>query len=515
MQRSVNVVRFIVIAACLNVVLYHFPLYAFALSELDASSLNGVLTLVNLTALALVFTLVALFVLFMVSARLAKAVCILFALVNSVAVYFMVTFKVILDYTMMGNILNTQTSEASSYWNLSILVYFVLLGVVPGIWLWRLHFKPVKRITLLLLSFVTVSLCVVLLYANSSSWLWFDKHSKAVGGQIMPWSYVVNTIRFQRDQNAVPKNKTLLPDAVFIHKNKKVVVLIIGETARLKNFSLYGYARETNPLLAKSTIIALNDPDACSTYTTKSIACMLSHLDSAAPKFEPLPSYLQRQGVEVIWHSKNWGEPAVSVDSYQDKGDLKQYCKGEGCEYDEVLLTRLRDKIAASTADKIFVVLHTKGSHGPSYFSQYPPQFERFTPVCKTVDLSQCSFDALQNAYDNSILYTDFFINETIQLLQQTGIASSLLYISDHGESLGEGGYYLHGTPMVLAPDEQVKIPFLVWMSDEFVKQKGIDVNVFKQAKTHSHANVFHSVMGALDLRSDIYKPELDVFEQE
>jgi len=514
MLGSINSTRFIVVATLLNLLFYHYPLYSFALSRLDAFSAHGILTLISLTLLSVMLTSVALSVLFFISTKLVKFVCIVFVLVNSIALYFMTTYKVVLDYSMIGNILNTQTSEASSYWHPTLLVYFLLLGLLPSWIIWHLKFKPVKRIKLIINATIIILVSVFWIYFNSSTWLWLDKYSKYVGGQIMPWSYVINTIRFQSDVHASAENQQLLTSAQFKNNDKKIMLLIIGETARKQNFSLYGYERDTNPLLAKDNVIALNNPSSCATYTTESVACILSHINGAAPEFEPLPSYLQRQGVDVIWHTKNWGEASINVATYKEKGDLKPLCKGEKCDFDEVLLSGLSERIAASKKNKILVVLHTKGSHGASYYSQYPKRFEQFKPVCKSVDLSECTYDELVNAYDNSILYTDYFIHQVILMLKQTKEASSLLYVSDHGESLGESGFYLHGTPMAFAPKEQTQIPFLVWMSEQFVEQKEIDLGDFKQSQSHSHANVFHSVMGALDMQSEFYKPKLDVFNQ-
>jgi lipid A ethanolaminephosphotransferase len=163
-----------------------------------------------------------------------------------------------------------------------------------------------------------------------------------------------------------------------------------------------------------------------------------------------------------------------------------------------------------SKKQKILVVLHTKGSHGPSYNTQYPPKFEKYTPVCKSVELSKCSNEELINAYDNTIFYTDYFINKTINILKNLkNIPSMLIYASDHGESLGEYGLYLHGTPYSIAPDYQTKIPFMIWLSAEFKNQKNISSMV--QKKSHSHENIFHTIIGAYEMQTKIYKPNLDI----
>ena len=231
---------------------------------------------------------------------------------------------------------------------------------------------------------------------------------------------------------------------------------------------------------------------------------------------EPLPSYMKRQGVEVIWRTNNFGEPKISVSSRMGADEIRKGCRDEDCEqlnYDEVLLYKLDQKLRNSVQEKIFVVLHQSGSHGPQYFKKYPPNFEVFQPVCKTVDQQKCTRQELVNAYDNSIIYTDYVLSEVIKLLKTLkGIDSVMLYVSDHGESLGEYGLYLHGTPFTIAPDFQKKVPFIVWMSDSFVQHRGLTDRSINTLGSYSHDYIFHSVMGALGLRSDAYDKKLDIF---
>lgn len=269
-------------------------------------------------------------------------------------------------------------------------------------------------------------------------------------------------------------------------------------------------------MLAGSGAVPLAHTRACATYTTEALLCILSHDNPAmrlAGATELLPSYLQRHGVDVIWRSNNWGEPPLRVGTYERAKDLAANCTGTMCTHDDLLLTGLAERIRNSPARKVFVVLHQSGSHGPAYNSKVPPAFERFTPVCESVDLSQCTPQSLLNAYDNTIAYTDHVVGRSIDVLKEIeGVPASLLYISDHGESLGENGLYLHGTPMALAPDVQKEIPFVVWMSESFQRSRRIDSAVLARGTAHSQANVFHSVMGAFNMQSSIYKPQLDIF---
>jgi len=436
---------------------------------------------------------------------------------SSIALYFVDTYQIILDKTMMGNVFNTDMAEATDLFHFKILSYILIFGIIPSLLILKIKIQNTKRLKLSFYGLIIIVISLGWIYLFANTWLWFDKNSKILGGKMMPWSYIVNSIANGANYLSKSKQQTLLPDGKFADDEKMLVVLIIGETARAHNFSLYGYKRQTNPKLSKTNITVLKNSTSCSTYTTKSIACMLSHNNdsSLTTLYENLPSYLQRQGADTIWRTKNWGEPELKVQTYQRNNTLEKQCKQQkqsGCDYDEVLLTGLKNRILSSKKQKIFVVLHTKGSHGPSYNTQYPPEFEKYIPVCKSVELSKCSNEELINAYDNTIFYTDYFINKTINKLKDlNNIPSMLIYASDHGESLGEYGLYLHGTPYSIAPDYQTKIPFMIWLSTKFKNKKNIKSIV--QKKSHSHQNIFHTIIGAYEMQTKIYQPKLDILK--
>jgi len=455
---QISCTRFIVLVTLINATLYNLPLYLFALDNLDYFSFNGILTLLTLFVLSFFITGVILSLLAMLTQHLVKPFCMLMALGNSIALYFVITYQAILDKTMMGNVQNTNFMEATELFHPKLIGYLIIFGILPCFLLTKIRIVKARRLRLLFFAFITVLLSLGWIYLASSSWLWIDKNAKKLGGMIMPWSYVVNTVRYQAVQSKRSEKQTLLPPITSIADDKTVVVLVIGEAARAQNFSLYGYDRSTNPLLAEADVIVLKNPVACSTYTTASISCILSHGNGSSifsEQYEVLPSYLQRHGIDVIWRTNNWGEPKVQVQDYQRGKNLKADCKGQGCGYDEVLLTGLTERILSSKQQKIFIVLHQTGSHGPSYYTKYPKQFEVFKPVCKSVELDQCTQQELLNAYDNTILYTDYFLAQTIGVLKDLEMATMLMYISDHGESLGEYGLYLHGTPYSVAPEVQ------------------------------------------------------------
>lgn len=500
---------FVIWLAVLNAALYNWPLFSFSIKNLDGFTLNSLQTLMTVFAAIYLVTALVLYVLFILSRRLGKAVCVVFALANSLAVYFVVTYNVILDRTMIGNIFNTQYSESGQFLSPKLVIYFILLGVLPAWLIIRASVQKTSRLRLFFHLVITIVVSVTWIWQSQSHWLWIDDHAKQLGGRIMPWSYVGNTIRYQNQLAKENVVQTLLPDATFGSNEKTVAVLVIGESARAENFSLYGYGKPTNPLLSASkNVVTLKNATSCATYTTAAVKCILSHNNSSgvfSENFEPLPSYLQRQGIDVFWRTKNWGEPPIKVASYSSSGDLKKNCEGNECDYDGVLLSHLADQIQASDKQKVFVVLHQTGSHGPSYYSKYPQEFEVFKPVCRSVELSNCTQEELINAYNNTVLYNDHFLDQlrkTLEGLKNT--SSAYLYVSDHGESLGEDGIYLHGTPYSIAPEQQFKVPFFVWMSPSFIEQKHISVDKLRAREQSTQANVFHSVMGAFDMNSEI-----------
>ncbi len=510
-----NSVRTIVIISIANVVLYHFPLFSFAIANLDYLSGTSVSTL--LTLLVVVFSLSAfvLTLLQLISHHLIKLFCILMAFANAITFYFIMTYQVVLDKSMMGNLLNTNFAEASSYFHSKLILYIVIFGALPAWFLIKIRLSGASRLSLI--AFI-VSLFVFSsswFYFSSANWLWIDKHSKKVGSLIMPWSYLVNMVRYQSSLQKMTRPQQLLPDATFNSDEKTIIVLVIGESARAKSFSLYGHKKMTNPALANAGVTVLKDTTACSTYTTASLRCILSHTDSGSEfstPYEPLPSYLHRHGIDVIWRTNNWGEPKLNVHEYLRDSELSKNCQGEGCVHDEVLLANLEERIRASNKNKVFITLHQSGSHGPAYHSKYPARFDVFKPVCRSVELHQCSQAELINAYDNTILYTDYFLAQVISMLKSfDDTATMFLYISDHGESLGEHGLYLHGTPLIFAPDEQKKVPFILWMSPEFADQQALAQERIEKRTSHSHRNVFHTVMGGFDMTSEVYDESLDI----
>lgn len=506
LRKKIKLSYFALIISFANLFLYHFAFYRFVLNNIDIRSLNGILLLVSLTVLALFLNALVFYIGLFLLRFIGKWLLVLFFNINAIALYFINTYGVIIDRTMIGNILNTSFEESSSFLSFTLIAYLILLGIIPSILIFKFKIINVKFKRFLVHVSLTLIFLLSLVYTNSSNWLWIDQNSKTLGALVMPWSYVVNTYIFFDHKNKKNKQHILLPNVTIKNSTKSIVVLVIGESARSANFSLYGYNKKTNPLLSKINNLHVYRSESSATYTTAGVKSILDHKKSNK-LYELLPNYLFRNGIEVIWRTTNWGEPTVKIKNYYNKENLRESCEGTGCAYDEVLLNGLKAQILESKKNKIFIVLHTSTSHGPTYYKKYPQQFNQFTPVCKTVELAKCTQEELMNAYDNTILYTDYILANLIEELKQLNqYNTSMIFISDHGESLGEKNLYMHGIPISIAPKEQIEIPFIVWTSNDSIK--------FKNSKMLSQYHVFHSVLDLLAIESPIYDESMSILKK-
>lgn len=525
MKNGLPLFRVVILIGLANLALFQKPLLNYALPVADLPRFQGILQILSLQIVQLSLFAFFMFLLAIVSLRLMKLVAALFFLVSSAAVYFMLTYGMEIDRSMIANILNTDPREAGMLWDWGILPYLLLMGLLPAViilitpvrkprWYWRIA-----------LAVGAIGALGGWMFVTSTTWLWYDQHAKRLGAKVLPWSYVINTARHFNKLALENREQINLPDAVFepaTPARKQIVVLIIGEAARADSFSLYGYGRDTNPFTSEQGIIALPVGQSCASNTISSTACILTHEGRKAAShtaYEPLPSYLKRQGIETFYRTNNTGTPPVIVDHYQHVNQIADACAGPDCPArgkDAALNWQLAQTLQQSDAKRIFVTLHQTGSHGPAYWTKYPPEFSHFQPECKTVQVADCSPQELANAYDNTIRYSDYLVADVIKQLKTIPDADvALIYVSDHGQSLGEGGFYLHGAPLAIAPPEQRRIPFLVWMSDSFKQSRGLSDQDIIPAKTYPHDLPFHSIMGAFGMTSDIYKPDYDVFHPE
>lgn len=496
-MKEIKLTTFCAILSIVNLVCFNIPFMVYACRNND--------NLFLLISLAIVLLTLNFFVCYLVCfllrrlGRILTAIC---HLISTIATYYVISYNTMMDESILRSFFNTRMEEAAPFVTWSFAACVIILGILPMIWIIgaKVNYGSWKRFGKAAGGSLAVSLLLVL--CNAGQTLWIGSHDTELGGLTMPWSYIVNTCRIAIQNRNANAKEIPLPDATFSNNERRAVVLVIGESARKANCSLYGYERETNPLLSKVEGLHVLNAKSCATFTIAGVKSILEYEDTDA-LYEILPNYLHRTGAKVQWRTVNWGEPPVHGPEYLKRADLAQGVEED--RYDGVLLNGLRETIETSEEDKVLIILHTNTSHGPAYCQRYPSQFEVYTPVCDNVEQAAKAPQELINAYDNSIIYTDFLLNEIIDTLKTVQDRScAMFYISDHGESLGENSLYMHGVPIKMAPREQYEVPCFIWLSEGYR-------NVREPDEIDQHW-VFHSVLDLLDVESPAYNPEKDLF---
>lgn len=487
-----------------TLVAFHFPFFSYVADNVS-NDINGWWIVCSMVLIMLALNYLIYYLLLYLGRVVGKSIIAISLVGNAVCLYFINTYNVLIDKSMMGNVFNTQFSEASSFFSWTIILYALLLGVLPSLWLFRqrVDYGSVWRS----LANVAVALVVVggVVAGNYKNTFWIDRHAPVIGSKLMPWSYTVNSIRYYTHWRRANQKEIPLPDVEEMSKSKDVCVLIIGESARSENFSLYGYARETNPLMKSDGVTAIK-AQASHTNTMEAVKAILQHKPSRE-LYEILPNYLSRNGVDVVWRTSNWGTPPIHVEKqFSNKALAKIYPEADS-RYDGILFHDLKHQILSSDKDKVLICIHTYTSHGPEYYSNSPEEFKHFLPECRSVEVQNADHAELINAYDNTIVYTDYLVHSVIETLREIpDRRSCVIFISDHGESLGEGGLYMHGISKGMAPSEQLDIPFIVWTSDN------ANVGV-KPLESAGHHHIYHSVLNFLGIRTPFYDESKNIFE--
>ena len=411
----------------------------------------------------------------------ARAVATFFLLLSAATAYFIDKFGVVFDADMVRNVLQTDRQEATDLWGVTLVIRLLLLAAIPIAIVWLVRFKTpgwlAKTTTGLTLMVCSVVVIAASIFADSSGFYSFFREHKPIRYYVNPAYPIYGVSNYVAGILSEPGNKTFTELARSPHipasdHQRELVIVVVGETARADHFSLNGYARPTNPRLAgEAQLISFSNVSSCGTSTAVSVPCMFAFdgresfdVDESR-YFENALDVIARAGVDVLWRDNNSSSKGVADRvKYQDykSPEVNPVCDEE-CR-DIGMLQGLQEYIDSRPKD-ILIVLHQMGSHGPAYYKRYPPEFEKFTPVCQSIELASCTREEIINAYDNSILYTDYFLSQAISLLKANApkFQTSLFYVSDHGESLGENGLYLHGMPYSIAPREQTWVPLIIW----------------------------------------------------
>lgn len=464
--------------------------------------------------------------------KLGKWAVMILLVLSAASDYALQNLGIVINSDMIRNFAETNLREASDFFTFYSVCYVFVVGIVPAILVFfaDIRFSSFKNElkTRLLAFFISLALVGASAAAFYKEYVSFGRNNKEVRYYINTFNYIYAVGRYYKRAADANRKFVILDASPTINPNKsaepRVVVMIVGETARAQNFSLYGYAKNTNPLLSeRNDIIVFDDVYSCGTSTAISLPCMFSQLPKK--KFSVTDALYQQNlldiaklaGYDIIWKDNDDGCKKVcdrigKIDACA--GNKQPYCFGDYC-YDDILIDGLDDTLKSVKKDTL-IVLHAMGSHGPTYYKRYPDKFKLFTPTCDSANLQDCTQEQIINSYDNTIAYTDYVISSVIDILKQNPqLQASMLYVSDHGESLGENNLYLHGLPYAIAPDEQKKVPMILWLSETTQNNLNIDRKCLQteaKKQTFSHDNYFHSVLNLLDISTSAYNPDLDLF---
>ncbi len=462
---------------------------------------------------------------------LTKPVLIFFILIAAGASYFTDNAGVIISHQMIENMVTTTSAEAKHLITAEFCAYFALFGLLPSLlvgWV-RIHHltfgrKLVQHLKIIVPCLLVAIGSVALNYPAFASV--FREHQDMMD-TLNPPAPVISAVKYvklalmERDIKAKP----IGTDAHVIATGNArpiVTVIVVGETARAQNFAFYGYERDTNPETRKRGVIAFGGTTSCGTSTAVSLPCMFSiygrdeYSSYKAKATENLLDVLGYAGIRTEWWDDNTGSKGIADRTRYanfSQGDDPHFCFEGECR-DDILVEKLRKELRSVKGNTVFV-LHQIGSHGPAYYMRYVEETAPFKPDCRTASFDNCTQEQLVNSYDDTIAYTDKILADVIDALkaESATMASAMIYMSDHGESLGESGLYLHGAPYMFAPESQTHVPFLAWFSENYASATGLDTSCVRSRREgpYSHDNLFHTVLGMMRVETGIYAKKLDV----
>lgn len=511
------------------VVFYNASFFKAIFGLVDYGSFRGVIFIANISLVLFLCTFIVIS-LIALPYLLKPILSILFITAAGVA-YFMDAYGVVIHRLMIQSAMETDFSETRDLISMSLILYLAALGVLPLLLVLTvdIRYGNFKLELWRKFKFIVIALvgCLALILSMSMDYASFFRNHKNIRQMANPLNFIYAGLSYATTSNRIVNVKPIETDSIISAFGKAQIkptlfILVVGETARADHFAVNGYDRDTTPLLAQQNIINFPHVISCGTETAVSVPCMFSSLgrdnysDAKAKSQEGLLDVIKHAGIPVLWRDNNSScKGACGRVAYEDMQHLQvpELCNGSEC-FDEVLLHRLDERLASIVGSQV-IVLHQKGSHGPDYFERYPQDKEFFSPVCKTNQLQRCTKAEVVNAFDNTIRYTDYFLNKTIEWLKKNSeqYNTALIYLSDHGESLGENNLYLHGMPYSIAPKEQKQVPFFMWFSTGYVEANHIDNHCLMKLANddYSHDNLFHTVLGMLNLQTRVYDAGLDM----
>ena len=482
------------------------------------------MNIIYIISLSIVIVAFNIFLFTLVSSKYTlKAMLITVLIISAFTSYFMDVYHVIIDNIMIQNSLQTDLKESLDLLSFKLLLYVIFLGLFPAYLVYRIELKPISfKATILSkvkVLFGSLLIIVLLLLSFSKFYTSFLREHKPLRFYVNPtyWIYSIGDYIALVTNSGEVKFKQIGLDAKIspINKPHKLVIMVVGEATRADHFSLNGYKRETNPLLKKENIINFKNFYSCGTSTAVSVPCMFSVYNRSDYSYKKgratenvLDVIKHTKQVAILWRDNNSDSKGVALRvPFEDfkYGEKNTLCNDGECR-DEGMLVGLDKYIEQHKNQDILIVLHQMGNHGPAYYKRYPKEFEKFTPVCKTNQLENCTKESIANAYDNALLYSDYFLSKVINLLKnyQNSYDTTMFYIADHGESLGEKGIYLHGLPYFMAPQAQTHVASVAWFGKN--NQHKLDAN-----KHYSQDNLFDTLLGIFNVKSEVYNKNMDI----
>ena len=517
-MRKIGQYRLIILVAIFFVIFDNVSFFKNTIKVYSLGSEN----IAFLFSLAVLLVSFIVFLFSLLSSKYTTKPILIFALIaSSFANYFMNTYHVVIDSGMLQNALQTDMKESLDLFSLKMVAYIFFLGLLPSYFVYsvKIEYGSFKSelIARAKTALISLGIIVIVLFSFSKFYTSFFREHKPLRFYTNPtyWIYSLGKHIGNTFSSIDSEVKVIGLDASIIKKDgrkRKIVIMVVGEAVRADRFSLNGYERETNPLLKNENITNFTNLYSCGTSTAVSVPCMFSKYNKNNFSYkkglltENVVDVLEHSGgVKVLWRDNNSDSKAVAlrVDFENYRTNEKNTMCDDECR-DEGMLVGLDSYIKEHSQKDILIILHQMGNHGPAYYKRYPKGFEKFTPVCETNQLEECTVDEISNAYDNAILYTDYFLSKTIEFLKPYSIDNEtrMIYMSDHGESLGENGLYLHCLPYFMSPDSQTHVGALMWSGES--ESENIKIK-------YTHDNLFHTLLGIYDVNTTLYDKSKDI----
>ena len=451
-----------------------------------AWSMREALTLAGLS-FGLLFISIALLTLVMALPRpVRRAVLVLLSLTGAIFFAGTLVYGIAFDPNMARNVISTDVHEASAYFSAGTLLLALAAGLPPVLAASAADMTPAGLRPAAVRGGVAILALAAgagALFTQMNTLAAVMRNDKALRYLItpvnVPYSLAATLARDASPDAAQKRIVDPKPEFSVRLSRPAVLLVVIGETTRSANWGLAGYAR--------SRIIGE----------------------------EALPSLLARAGAHVVWVDNQSGCKGTCAGTEVRSPDPKSAACASGRCFDGVLLDELDADLANLPADRPTVLFyHMYGEHGPRYHADSPAHAKVWTPECTDADLGACTKESIINAYDNAVRYTDGVLAGLVKRLKaRTDIDAGFVYVSDHGESLGEGGLYLHGAPYFMAPSEQIRVPMVMWLSKDWSRTFGFDAaNLAREpAGGVTHEHLYSTVLGMLGVQSTTRRPRWDL----